>query len=101
MYKITGLLDNYANKLVNTMTGGQPTTQDLYNAQQTKAYMEQMARDQAMQQALRQNFPQRPEGAWTAPQNTMTNLNPEWGGLSVSNTQRPIDLNSLLRMLGR
>ena len=56
MYQVKGLLDNYANKLVNTMTGGNPTAQDLYNAEQTRAYMAQMARDQAMQQALQQNL---------------------------------------------
>lgn len=101
MYQVKGLLDNYANKLVNTMTGGNPTAQDLYNAEQTRAYMAQMARDQAMQQALQQNFPQRPEGAWQSPQNTMTNITPEWGGLSAGNTQRPVNLNTLLRLLGR
>lgn len=32
--------------------------------------------------------------------NTMTNVAPQGGGLSVQNTTPPMDLNSLLRILG-
>ena len=43
----------------------------------------------------------RPSGAWQSPQNTMQNINPSIGGMSAGNTQPTINLNAILRMLGR
>ena len=43
----------------------------------------------------------RPVGAYQAPQNTMQNILPELGGISASNAKPTMDLNALLRMLGR
>lgn len=42
----------------------------------------------------------RPTGAYQSPQNTMQNVLPELGGMSARNTQ-PMDMNALLRLLGR
>ena len=42
----------------------------------------------------------RPYGAYQSPQNTMQNVLPELGGMSARNTQ-PMDMNTLLRLLGR
>ena len=42
----------------------------------------------------------RPAGAYQSPQNTMQNVLPELGGMSARNTQ-PMDMNALLRLLGR
>lgn len=42
----------------------------------------------------------RPTGAYQSPQNTMQNVLPELGGMSARNTT-PMDMNMLLRMLGR
>jgi hypothetical protein len=43
----------------------------------------------------------RPSGAWQAPQNTMQNIDPMIGGMTARNAQPPMDLNMLLRLLGR
>jgi hypothetical protein len=43
----------------------------------------------------------RPFGAWQAPQNTMQNIDPMIGGMAAGNAQPPMDLNMLLRLLGR
>ena len=43
----------------------------------------------------------RPAGAYQSPQNTMQNVLPELGGMSARNTQPPMDMNMLLRLLGR
>lgn len=43
----------------------------------------------------------RPSGAYASPQNTMQNVLPELGGMSARNTQPPMDMNMLLRLLGR
>jgi len=43
----------------------------------------------------------RPSGAYQSPQNTMQNIVPELGGMSARNTQPPMDMNMLLRLLGR
>jgi hypothetical protein len=40
-------------------------------------------------------------GSYISPRNTMQNIDPRVGGMSAGNTQSPIDLNALLRMLGR
>jgi hypothetical protein len=43
----------------------------------------------------------RPSGAWQAPQNTMQQIDPMIGGMTARNAQPPMDLNMLLRLLGR
>jgi hypothetical protein len=43
----------------------------------------------------------RPSGAYASPQNTMQNVLPELGGMSARNTQPTMDMNMLLRLLGR
>lgn len=43
----------------------------------------------------------RPYGAYASPQNTMQNIDPTLGGMTARNTQPPMDINMLLRMLGR
>jgi hypothetical protein len=55
-------------------------------------------------QSLKNAFPYslyRPSGAYQSPQNTMQNIVPELGGISARNTQPPMDMNMLLRLLGR
>ena len=43
----------------------------------------------------------RPSGAYQAPQNTMQQIDPMIGGMTARNAQPPMDLNMLLRLLGR
>ena len=55
-------------------------------------------------QSLKNSLPyslSRPSGAWQAPQNTMQNIDPMIGGMTARNAQPPMDLNMLLRLLGR
>jgi hypothetical protein len=137
---MAGLLDNYANKLVDSMTGGQESSdiklarEQLLRRMQAESGMvnpddmlnleDQAMRNLVLQRmqnssgmynpqdmnAMRAGLPNlmidqelyRPEtGSYISPRNTMQNIDPRVGGMSAGNTQRPIDLNSLLRMLGR
>ena len=43
----------------------------------------------------------RPSGAYQSPQNTMQQIDPMIGGMTARNAQPPMDLNMLLRLLGR
>jgi hypothetical protein len=43
----------------------------------------------------------RPSGAYQYPQNTMQKIDPMIGGMTARNAQPPMDLNMLLRLLGR
>ena len=67
--------------------------------------MGQMTELEALKlQSLKNALPyslSRPSGAWQAPQNTMQNIDPMIGGMTARNAQPPMDLNMLLRLLGR
>ena len=67
--------------------------------------MGNMSNQEALRmESLKNAFPYslyRPSGAYASPQNTMQNVLPELGGMSARNTQPPMDMNMLLRLLGR
>ena len=70
------------------------------------ARINQLLMQMKMDEFSRQNaFASNPQAAQYYQQtnplgNTMTNVAPQGGGLSVQNTTPPMDLNSLLRILG-
>ena len=135
-----GLLGNYANKLVDMMSGGQESPdvklarEQLLKRMQAESGMvnpndmmtleDKAMRDIVLQRmnaqsgmynpqdmnAMRAGLPNlmidkelyRPEaGAYVSPRNTMQNIDPRIGGMSAGNTQSPMDLNAIIRMLTR
>jgi hypothetical protein len=79
--------------LNNPMT--MPPTSNIGQMQDLEAL-----RMQSLKNALPYSL-SRPSGAWQAPQNTMQNIDPMIGGMTARNAQPPMDLNMLLRLLGR
>jgi hypothetical protein len=104
---------SFLDNLVLQATGGNPTPEAEAAAARAKAYMEQLQREQMMASLGAQManpaagavsginpMSYRPEGAYQSPNNTMTNIPQNIGGMNVQNTTPPMDLNSLLRILG-
>ena len=79
--------------LNNPMT--MPPTSNMGQMQDLEAL-----RMQSLKNALPYSL-SRPSGAYQSPQNTMQQIDPMIGGMTARNAQPPMDLNMLLRLLGR
>jgi hypothetical protein len=102
-------------RVMATMKGTSPTGAGMMTAKEGAAMnpmtmpptsnIGQMTELEALKlQSLKNALPyslSRPSGAWQAPQNTMQNIDPMIGGMTARNAQPPMDLNMLLRLLGR
>ena len=105
-------------RVMSNMKGSSPTgvgnpseaeALRLMEAQRQSAYggnsMGNLSNQEALRmESLKNALPYslyRPSGAYASPQNTMQNVLPELGGMSARNTQPPMDMNMLLRLLGR
>jgi hypothetical protein len=102
-------------RVMSTMRNASPTGAGMMTAKEGAAMNQitmpptsnigQMTELEALRlQSLKNALPyslSRPSGAWQAPQNTMQNIDPMIGGMTARNAQPPMDLNMLLRLLGR
>ena len=89
----TGMMTEKEGAAMNPMT--MPPTSNIGQMTELEAL-----RLQSLKNALPYSL-SRPSGAWQAPQNTMQQIDPMIGGMTARNAQPPMDLNMLLRLLGR
>jgi len=82
--------------------GQSPTMTEAEAARLSQLLMQQQMDEFSRQNAFMSNPRAVPYYQQTNPLgNTMTNVPPQAGGMSVSNARPPMDLNSLLRMISR